>query len=122
MENKDFPEYEGFEEDTGFVPPPELDKQEAVESQEVVGDGELLKGLKSHSGWKVLETFLTCERESLLKQLVIETDSKKIRRIQCMVQSLGLLPTLIDKVLFDAEKAKQMLDSYVKDEPDNNVG
>lgn len=122
MENKEFPEFEGFEEDTGFVPPPELDKQEAKESKEIVGDGELLRGLKSHSGWKVLETFLNCERESLLKQLVIETDLKKIRRIQCMSQTLGLLPTLIDKVLFDAEKAKRILDSYIQDEPDNNVG
>ena len=110
-----------FEEETGFVSPEELEQQDFKQNQDIASDGELLKGLKQHAGWKLLEAYLTCETDALLKQLVVEDNSKIIRKLQAMISALRLLPIIVDKVLIDADKAEQAVKQYLTDEPDEEL-
>lgn len=111
-------EMEEFSEDTGFDIPEMLDVQEYKDSVEVAGDGDVVRGFKAHPGWKLLESFLSSEIDSITKSLIIEQDMKKIRKMQSMISALRLLPAIVDKVLFDADKARQMIEKYQSDEPE----
>ncbi len=104
--------YELLDEDTGFPQPEHLEVDDLAATQEVLRTANYLTEMESTTGWAILTGFLGEEINTLLYQLRRERDQDKIRRLQCLIESLELLPQIVDKLKGEAAKAQEVLNAY----------
>ncbi len=97
---------------TGFPTEDEKIEQDLKKAQEDIKMGEILREMTESRGWKVLTVFLKEKVESLMEQLVVEKDPETIRTIQNLVLALRWLPTSVDNLFLDSERAENVLLSF----------
>lgn len=100
------------ENNTGF--PTEEDKieQDLKKAHEDITIGNYLYTMTETRGWKILTEDLANKTATLLEQLVVEKNPDTIRQIQSLILALRFLPSVVENLFLDAERAKDVLSSF----------
>lgn len=98
--------------DTGFADPDHLTIDDLAATQEVLQTANYLQELQATVGWGIVMGFIGEEVNSLLFQLRKERDLERIRRIQCLIEALELIPNVVEKLKLEAAKAQEVLNQY----------
>lgn len=98
--------------ETGFADPESVLIDDVAANNEVIRTANYLQEMQDTVGWNILMGFVGEEINSLLVQLRKEDGINKIRRLQCLIESLELLPKIVDKLKDSAAKAQEVLNLY----------
>jgi hypothetical protein len=100
-----------YDEDTGQLKE-EIEYERTVAALDtVISQANAFSEMKRTRGWQLYSQFVQKTIQDLTKQLILERDFEKIRRIQSEIIAFDSLEALIDNSMMDAEKAKEDLKS-----------
>lgn len=77
--------------------------------QVVVDQSKELEAMRSSKGWQILSQFINSQVDWMTRQLKVETDMEKVRRLQSEILAFESLENILTKSFTDAEEARRLL-------------